>query len=311
MRKLTPFIWLLVVAINTSVVNAQPSPPGDPCTNCPPSNFPPPEANYGRTLLDLDVRHVGTIRIELFDKAKPLTVSNFLSYVLAGSYTNTFLHRTTTNFVVQGGSLQLVETSPGRHAVVPVEEKAPIINELGVGPFFSNERGTIAMAHEPGLTNVTTSHWFINLATNTFLDAVHTNYAFVVFGRVINGIHLLDKLNPGPTNTTISRLNLGGWLTEVPMKYGVTPATATTDDLLTSTFNLVALDMDLELVRGSNGTNVISWDSVSNKVHTIQYSNAVPPTWQTLGTVTGTGSRLAHTNVTSVTNRFYRVTYQP
>ena len=96
-----------------------------------------------------------------------------------------------------------------------------------------------------------------------------------------------------------------------PVKSTATPATVTYDDLLTINYRVISLEVDLQLARGINGTNRISWNSVSNKLHTIQYSNAVPPTWQALATVTGTGDRLTYTNVTTISNRFYRVTYQP
>jgi cyclophilin family peptidyl-prolyl cis-trans isomerase len=208
----------------------------------------------GDSTIDLNIRYIGTLRLELFDQDKPASVHNFLTYVLSGAYSNNFIHYTSSNFVFQGGSLRIIDLDGGGQAVVPVTENAPVTNELGIGRFFSNVRGTIALAHYSGETNNATCHWFINLVDNPSLDAPDTNHAYVVFGRVISGLTNLDKLNPTATNTSIKILDLGGWLTECPVNPSATLSTVTYDDLLTVSYNLVTLNMELQVQRVATNT---------------------------------------------------------
>lgn len=311
-QRMAVVALVIGVAVFPLAALAQISPPGNPCTNCPPANpsTPAPPAPE-RSLIEFEIRHVGTVRVALFDQQKPASAKNFLNYVLSGAYSNNIVHRSVSNSLFQGGSLRIIEFSPISKAVVPVEESTAVTNELGLNSFFSNARGTLALAHYPGETNSATCHWFINLTNNAFLDVTGTNYSFSVIGRVVSGLENLDKLNPAHPSSVVKILNLGGWMDEAPVKPTATPATVTYDDLLTINYRVISLDVDLQLARGVNGTNRISWNSVSNKLHTLQYSNVVPPSWQALGTVTGTGVRLTYTNVTTISNRFYRVTYQP
>jgi cyclophilin family peptidyl-prolyl cis-trans isomerase len=262
-------------------------------------------------LVDLEIRYVGTIHLELFDRDKPASVKNFLQYIFNNGYTNNLIHRAVTNSLFQGGSLQIIDFGGGSKAVVPVAEKAAVTNELMSGSFFSNVRGTIALAHYPGQTNNATCHWFINLADNTYLDAPDTNNAYVVFGRVISGLENLDKLNPGPTNTTIKILNLGGYLTDAPVRPTATLATVTYDDLLTVTYHVIALDMNLQYQSLSNNVRSISWQSVSNKQHILSSTSAIGSTWTNLLTTNGNGAIQTYRHTNNSANGFYRVQYQP
>jgi len=302
---------VLVLSAVLPLARAQISPPSDGGTNSspsPPITGPPP----GRTLVDLQILHIGTLRLELFDRDKPATVGNFLHYIFSGAYSNSFLHRSATNFVVQGGSLQLVSFGDGSQAIAPVEEFEAVTNELAVGQLFSNMRGTIALAHENGDTNVATSHWFINLADNTWLDAPDTNGAYVVFGRVISGLELLDQLDPGSPQSLVNILDLGGWLEELPVPAGVTAQNVAYTNLLTTQFQIVALDMHLQIAPQPEGTMQVSWQSQSNKWHTVEWTAALGTTWQTLWTTNGNGSvqSVIDTDNPLAQMRFYRVKYQ-
>lgn len=304
-------LMLLLTLRLISTLQAQPSPPsgGGPCTNCPPTtNI---LQRQSGTIVDLEVRYVGTLRLELFDRDKPASVKNFLQYIFSNDYTNNLIHRAATNSVFQGGSLQIIDFGGGSKAVVPVAEKTAVTNELMSGSFFSNVRGTIALAHYPGQTNNATCHWFINLADNAYLDAPNTNNAYVVFGRVISGLENLDKLNPGPTNTTIKILNLGGWLDEAPVRPTATLSTVTYDDLLTVTYRIIALDMNLQLQSLSNNVRSISWQSVSNKQHTLSSTSALGLIWTNLVTTNGNGATQTFRHTNNSSDGFYRVQYQP
>ncbi len=207
--------------------------------------------------------------------------------------------------------MRIIDFGGGSKAVVPVAEKAAVTNELMIGSFFSNRRGTIALAHYPGQTNNATCHWFINRADNAYLDAPTTNDAYVVFGRVISGLENLDKLNPSATNTSIKILNLGGYLTEAPVRPTATVSTVTYDDLLTVVYRIIALDMNLQLQTLSNDVRRLSWQSVSNKQHIASYTQAIGSAWTNLLTTNGNGAiqNFQHTN--SSPAGFYRLQYQP
>ena len=111
--------------------------------------------------------------IALFSNRTPVTRQNFLSYVNAGRYTNSVIHRSVPGFVIQGGGY----TFNGNFVNVPTD--APIVNEFGV----SNTLGTISMAKVGGNPNSATSQWFVSLGANSAnLDA--QNGGFTVFGRI-------------------------------------------------------------------------------------------------------------------------------
>lgn len=146
--------------------------------------------------------NVGEIDMELFDTDTPLTVANFLSYVNAGRYNQSFIHRSVPGFVIQGGGFALNGTT-----VLPVTTNAAVQNEPGI----SNLRGTVAMAKLGDDPNSATSQWFINLENNAaILD--NQNGGFTVFGQVVgNGMAVADRV------ASLKTQNLGGALNELPL----------------------------------------------------------------------------------------------
>ncbi len=143
----------------------------------------------------------GEVEIELFDEDAPETVANFLNYVNDGDYANSFIHRVSPGFVVQGGGFAYIEET-----VVPVPADPPVINEPGI----SNLRGTIAMAKLGGDPNSADSQWFFNLGDNSGLDSV--NGGFTVFGQVTgNGMEVIDQIAALPI------YNFGSPFTELPL----------------------------------------------------------------------------------------------
>jgi cyclophilin family peptidyl-prolyl cis-trans isomerase len=310
-KNLLPILlFALAVAPSLFAQGGPPSPGGGGCTNCPPqtNSYVLPA---GRSIVDLVVSNAGTIRLELFDRDKPASVRSFLSYVHSGAYSNSILHRSVTNLIVQGGSLKRIDFGGGSSALAPVEEQAVVANERGVGRFFANERGTLALAHYPGETNNATCHWFINLTNNPAFDAVNTNNAYVVFGRVIGGLDILDRLNPKATNTLVKILNLGGWLEEVPVKPTATVSTVTYADLLTTTWKVVSLDMNGSVTNPSPTVHTVSWESVSNRTHKVEFGLLTSTHWTLLWTTNGNGSRQSFTHTTNAVNGFYRLSYVP
>lgn len=303
-------ILLLAAALvwaQTQFAPAQVNPPGGGSGGG--ANGDPVTITYRGSQIDLVIQHIGTLRLELFDQDKPATTRNFINYIFNGGYSNSFIHRSLTNFVVQGGSLQLITFSAGSQAIAPVPEAAAVTNELAVSRVLSNLRGTIALAHYDGETNNGTCHWFINLADNAWLDVADTNHAYVVFGRVISGLDLLDKMNPGTNASTVTMLDMGGYLTELPVRQGATVANVTYNDLLTTTYRIVQLEMGVRIAPQPDGSRNLSWQSVSNFVNTVDYATSILGPWQTLHTTNGNGATQSITDSATGPQRFYRATY--
>ncbi len=138
----------------------------------------------------------GPFDIILFSTATPLTVANFLDYIDAGKYDDSFFHRSPDNFVVQGGGYKY-KLADGFTEIVKLD---PVLNEPGI----SNLRGTVAMAKIGGQPNSATSEWFVNIKDNSgpppALDT--QNGGFTVFGRVPeSGMTLFQAINDLPVAT--------------------------------------------------------------------------------------------------------------
>jgi len=125
----------------------------------------------------------GDIKIELFKDKAPISVENFLSYAGDGFYDGTIFHRVIPNFMVQGGGF-----TPD-FSQKPT--KPPIKNEAENG--LKNERGTLAMARTQ-VVDSATSQFFINLVDNSFLDNGVRDYGYAVFGKVIDGMDVVDMI---------------------------------------------------------------------------------------------------------------------
>jgi cyclophilin family peptidyl-prolyl cis-trans isomerase len=132
----------------------------------------------------------GVFILELDGSRSPITVANFVRYVNDGQYDGTIFHRVIPGFMAQaGGYIADYEEKPVR---------APIPNESGNG--LKNERGTIAMARM-GQPHSATSQFFINLVDNAALDPSPRRWGYTVFGLVVDGLDVLDKIAEIPTGS--------------------------------------------------------------------------------------------------------------
>jgi cyclophilin family peptidyl-prolyl cis-trans isomerase len=125
----------------------------------------------------------GTFTVELFEKEAPVTVENFLQYVDDGHFDGTIFHRIVPRFVIQGGGLTADFSAR--------KTRAPISNEAKNG--LKNTRGSLSMARTSDI-NSATSQFFINLADNAFLDHGERDYGYAVFGRISEGMDVVDKI---------------------------------------------------------------------------------------------------------------------
>jgi len=146
---------------------------------------------------------MGDFVVELNEKKAPITVKNFLTYVNSKFYDGTIFHRVILNFMIQGGGFT-EEMNP-----YPKQPRAPIKNEASNG--LKNLRGTIAMARTNDPDSAT-SQFFINVVDNPFLDRNPRSAGYAVFGKVVKGMDVVDKIR----NTRVR--NLGGAFTNAPVK---------------------------------------------------------------------------------------------
>lgn len=147
---------------------------------------------------------MGDFYVQLYDTVTPITVGNFLNYVNSGRYANSFFHRLSPGFVLQGGGFTYDGT------IASVSSFGPIQNEFD--PLRSNLRGTLAMAKLGGDPDSATSQFFVNLGDNSAnLDT--QNGGFTVFGEVMgNGMLVVDALASVQTFPFASPFN------EIPLR---------------------------------------------------------------------------------------------
>src|SRR5579864_1876231 len=146
--------------------------------------------------------NMGEFVIELRPDRAPITVANFLRYVKEGFYTNTLFHRVIANFVIQGGghdatTLQLKPTHDN------------VFNESGNG--LQNKRGAVGLARtdSPHSGN---AQFYVDLVDNPDLDPVPTRWGYTVFGRVVQGMDVIDRIGETATGAT------GPWKADAPLK---------------------------------------------------------------------------------------------
>src|SRR5947209_16026211 len=149
------------------------------------------EHNMANTRVVMETSQ-GPLTIELEDDKAPITVKNFLAYVDEGFYDNTIFHRVIPGFMIQGGGFE-----PG---MKQKKTKATIKNESSNG--LSNSRGTLAMARTSAPDSAS-AQFFINAKDNTFLDKAQAQdrVGYCVFGKVIEGMDVLDKIEAVKTSS--------------------------------------------------------------------------------------------------------------
>ncbi|HEV7611712.1 MAG TPA: peptidylprolyl isomerase [Steroidobacteraceae bacterium] len=126
---------------------------------------------------------MGNFTLELNAERAPLTVAHFLKYVDQGHYSGTLFHRVVANFVIQGGGF---DTNSN-----PVPAPAKVVNESGNG--LANQRGTVGMARSQD-PHGGDAQFYVNLYDNEALDPNKTRWGYAVFGKVVQGMDVVDKI---------------------------------------------------------------------------------------------------------------------
>jgi len=218
--------WTMLVALTAALIMiavgcavGQTGGSGEPAKTTPPetkapevkateTKAPETQAKAGANPMVLIETNLGNIKVELFKDKAPISVENFLSYIKEGYYDSTIVHRVSTKqagekFVIQVGGITVdMRQKP---------QKPGIKNEATNG--LSNLRGTLSMARTSDI-NSGSSHFFINLSDNKFLD--HTGndpktFGYAVFGKVVEGMDVVDKIGQ-------SAVGSSGGYQDVPTK---------------------------------------------------------------------------------------------
>jgi len=154
----------------------------------------------------------GEITIELDSEKAPESAKNFLAYLNDGIFNNTVFHRVMPDFMIQGGGFELKEDG----TIEQKPTKAPIQNEAKNG--LKNARGTVAMART-GDPHSATAQFFINHADNDNLDyPSFDGWGYAVFGKVIKGLDVVDKIAEAETTTKALKARSGDETREAPME---------------------------------------------------------------------------------------------
>ncbi|MEO9137178.1 MAG: peptidylprolyl isomerase [Casimicrobiaceae bacterium] len=151
----------------------------------------------------------GTIKLELYPNAAPKTVENFLQYVKDGHYSGTQFHRVIKGFMIQGGGYD------ASFREKPTRPPVPIESEQSAAAGLSNGPGTVAMART-GNPNSATAQFFINVGDNKRLDFRSPDaqgYGYTVFGKVVSGMDVVNKISNAPTGDAGGRFP-----TDVPVE---------------------------------------------------------------------------------------------
>jgi len=130
----------------------------------------------------------GDIDVELFEENAPISCKNFRQYITDGHFSDTVFHRVIPNFMIQGGGMDKSLSSKNT--------RDPIKSEADNGE--KNVRGTLAMART-GVVDSAAAQFFINLKDNDFLNHSNRDFGYAVFGKVSNGMDIVDTIGAVPT----------------------------------------------------------------------------------------------------------------
>jgi peptidyl-prolyl cis-trans isomerase A (cyclophilin A) len=171
--------WMQILAVTTVMVTLPVIASSQDATLNTPSSGKTQEKTM---ILTMTTSH-GDVTIELNAEKAPITVENFLRYVDEGFFDGTIFHRVIPGFMIQGGGMTA--------EMIQKRGYSSIKNEADNG--LKNLRGTLAMARTADI-NSATSQFFINLKDNAFLDHGSRDFGYAVFGKVFQGMDVVDTI---------------------------------------------------------------------------------------------------------------------
>jgi peptidyl-prolyl cis-trans isomerase A (cyclophilin A) len=174
MKQLILWAGLLVGALGSVTHAADPAAPAPAVKAAPPTQV-------------QVFTSMGNFTIELNAERAPLTVAQFLKYVDQGYYSGTIFHRAIPNFIVQGGGYDSDYKLKG----TPTK----VVNESGNG--LTNQRGSVGLARPPEPHNGDVQ-FYVNISDNPALDPSQTRWGYAVFGKVVQGMEVVDQISTVP-----------------------------------------------------------------------------------------------------------------
>lgn len=218
------------------------------------------DTNLAGTFLDEDsdsgvriTTSVGVMDWILYDSLTPLTITNLMTYINAGDYNGTFIHRSIPGFVIQGGGYKPTG-NPNNYT--SITRRASPANEPGI----SNLAGTLSMAKSAGNENSATSEFFVSLGDNASnLD--NQNGGFTVFGRIA-GTGMATVVNPlaalptGYYAATVDSVSNSGLLSDCPINDVTAPGTMDQSKLVTILSTTPLPKLTYSIQSNSNPTSV-------------------------------------------------------
>lgn len=212
---LPPYAWIMLKHLPT-ILTVSLMLACSACSSAPStSNTPSPSPGIIRVSMQTSR---GTILLDLDRAHAPISVGNFLAHAAEGDYDNTCFHRVVPGFVIQGGGWtgELIERAKAAEAAGHKDQR--IKNEWTNG--LKNTRGTIGMARDTD-PDTATREFYINLADNARLDTARETTGragYAVFGRVVEGMDVVDEIARGKTIDRPDILSDGEGLKNVPVE---------------------------------------------------------------------------------------------
>jgi cyclophilin family peptidyl-prolyl cis-trans isomerase len=241
----------------------------------------------------------GDIDVIMISEFAPLNVANFLTYVTAGKYDNSFIHRSVTNFVVQGGGFKYVNGN-----IVSIQAGPAVVNEFHV----SNRRGTLAMAKVAGNPNSATNQWFFNESDSNAgappdgLD--FQNGGFTVFGRIISssGLTTLNALAAVPKYVFQSPFD------SVPLQNNYVYPGPFNDTNLVHVIWVKVVPQIVSLARTNPTTIHLTGRGTPNTTYKLESTGASGAFTDSVNVTTGSQGNFNYDDTSAGARKFYRVT---
>ena len=264
--------------------------------------------------------YLGEVDVELYTQDKPITTSNFIYLAESGTYQVGFFHRyepASAYHVLQGGGFYSYNPyanswfTPYAGYFGINNDTNTIKNEFSTGKIYSNTNWTIAMAKSSD-PNSATCQFYFNLSNNAVaLDDTNNAGGFTVFGRVVHGTNILNWFNTQYLTNFWNANQYYVWgggyssvFQQLPNVYAPGYSPVPIYSLIYYNVNMLKLSIS----QSTNGSRVLSWNSVAGVTNNLEFSSNLPPVWSVVTNPVGTGNVITYIEDKNArTKGFYRV----